>query len=57
MKTVDEEKITKLINELADLDLEIYLAQQGDNKKLADKLRRKRKRIVKELDEIDSEGK
>ena len=57
MKTVDEEKITKLINELADLDLEIYLAQQGDNKKLADKLRRKRKRIVKELDEIGKEEK
>ena len=57
MKTVDEEKITKLINELADLDLEIYLAQQGDNKKLEDKLRRKRKRIVKELDEIGKEVK
>lgn len=57
MKAVDEEKITKLIDELADLDLEIHLAQQGDNKKLADKLRRKRKRIVKELDEIGKEEK
>lgn len=52
-----ENKVEKLINELVDLDLEIHLAQQGDNKKLADRLRRKRKKIEKELDEIGKEGK
>jgi predicted KAP-like P-loop ATPase len=41
----------KLINQICDVELELFLAKQGKNKKLQKQLQRKLNKLKKELDE------